>query len=84
MKLFLLSINTSIPALIFLSSIVGQESDAQQTPPPTDFFTIQCDEIKSKVNGLLNSKGSVQQNLIAIKNMTFLMHLYDGKCSTSP
>jgi hypothetical protein len=66
-----------------LSSITGQqESYAQQTPPPTtDYFLLECEEIKDKVNELLNSKGPVQKNLIAIKEMIFLMDLYDIKCS---
>jgi hypothetical protein len=67
-----------------LSSITGQMSYSQQTPPPTtDFFLLECDAIKDKVNELLNSKGSIQKNLIAIKEMIFLMDLYDIKCSTA-
>ncbi len=73
---------TSIGIWGLLSSITGQESHAQQTPTPTtDFFILECDEIKDKVNELLNSKGSIQKNLIAIKEMIFLMDLYDIKCS---
>lgn len=71
-------------AALFLSSVTGQQSNAQQNQPsPTDFFALECEEIKNKVNALLNSKGPVQQNLIAIKNMTFLMHIYDDKCPAS-
>jgi hypothetical protein len=82
-KLFLISGLILLAPLIFLSYIAGSQSYAQQQQqPPTDFFLLECNEIKSKVNGLLNSKGSVQQNLIAIKNMTFLVHLYTDKCST--
>jgi hypothetical protein len=73
---------TSIGIWSILLSISGQESYAQQTPPPTtDFFLLECDEIKDKVNELMNSKGPVQKNLIAIKEMIFLMDLYDIKCS---
>lgn len=73
---------TSIGIWSILSSITGQESYAQQTSSPTtDFFLLECDEIKDKVNELLNSKGPVQKNLIAIKEMIFLMDLYDIKCS---
>jgi len=73
---------TSIGIWGLLWSIPGQESYAQQTPPPTtDFFILGCDEIKVKINELLNSKGSIQKNLIAIKEMIFLMDLYDTKCS---
>jgi hypothetical protein len=63
------------------SYITGQESYAQQIPPsPTDFFLLKCDVIEDKVNELLNSKGPIQKNLIAIKEMIFLMDLYDAKC----
>ena len=72
---------TSIGILDLLSSITGHESYAQQAPTPTDFFLLGCDEIKDKVNDLLNSKGPVQKNLLAIKEMIFLMDLYDIKCS---
>jgi hypothetical protein len=83
-KLRVISLHTSIAALIFLSSVAGQLSFAQQSqPPPTDFFALECDEIKNKINSLLNAKGPVQQSLIAIKNMTFLMHIYDEKCPAS-
>ena len=83
-KLLVMSVHILIAALIFLSYVTGQQSNAQQNqPPPTDFFALECDEIKNKVNALLNSKGPVQQNLIAIKNMTFLMHIYDDKCPAS-
>jgi hypothetical protein len=83
-KLHVISLHTSIAALIFLSSVAGQQSFAQQSqPPPIDFFALECDEIKNKVNSLLNAKGPVQQSLIAIKNMTFLMHIYDEKCPAS-
>jgi hypothetical protein len=83
-KLFLISGLILLAPLIFLSYIAGSQSYAQQQQqqPPTDFFLLECNEIKSEVNALLNSKGSVQQNLIAIKNMTFLVHLYTDKCST--
>jgi hypothetical protein len=81
-KLFLISGLILLAPLILLSYIAGAQSYAQQQQPPTDFFLLECNEIKSKVNALLNSKGSVQQNLIAIKNMTFLVHLYTDKCST--
>lgn len=83
MALFVGSMFTSMAILIFLSYGMYKESYAQQTsPPPIDFFALECDEIKSKVNDLLNSKGSVQKNLIAIKDMIFLMHVYDDKCTT--
>jgi hypothetical protein len=83
-KLFVMSVHVLMGALIFLSFVTGQQSNAQQNQPPaTDFFALECDEIKNKVNALLNSKGPVQQNLNAIKNMTFLMHIYDEKCPAS-
>ncbi len=64
-----------------LSYITGQESYAQQaSPPTTDFFLLECEEIEGKVNDLLNSKGPIQKNLVAIKEMIFLMDLYDTKC----
>jgi hypothetical protein len=82
-KLFLIYGPILLAPLIFLSYIAGSQSYAQQQQqPPTDFFLLECDEIRSKVNALLNSKGPVQQNLIAIMNMTFLVHLYTDKCST--
>jgi hypothetical protein len=83
-ELLVTSVHILIAALMFLSSVAGQQSFAQQSqPPPTDFFALECDEIKNKVNSLLNAKGPVQQNLMAIKNMTFLMHIYDEKCPAS-
>jgi hypothetical protein len=83
-KLVVMSVYILIAALMFLSSVTGQQSNAQQNQlPPTDFFALDCDEIQNKVNALLNLKGPVQQNLIAIKNMTFLMHIYDDKCQAS-
>ncbi len=83
-KLLVMSVHILIAALIFLASVAGQQSNAQQNQPrPTDFFALECDEIKNKANALLNSKGPVQQNLMAIKNMTFLMHIYDDKCPAS-
>jgi hypothetical protein len=83
-ELLVMSVHILIAALMFLSSVAGQQSFAQQSqPPPTDFFALECDEIKNKVNSLLNAKGPVQQNLMAIKNMTFLMHIYDEKCPAS-
>jgi hypothetical protein len=83
-KLLVISVHISIAALMFQSSVAGQQSYAQQSqPPPTDFFALECDEIKNKVNSLLNAKGPVQQSLIAIKNMTFLMHIYNEKCPAS-
>jgi hypothetical protein len=64
-----------------LSYITGQESYAQQaSPPTTDFFLLECNEIEDKVNDLLNSKGPIQKNLVAIKEMIFLMDLYEAKC----
>lgn len=64
-----------------LSYVIGQESYAQQaSPPTTDFFLLGCEEIENKVNDLLNSKGPIQKNLVAIKEMIFLMDLYDAKC----
>jgi flagellar basal body-associated protein FliL len=83
-KLLVMSVHILMAALMFLSSVTGQQSNAQQSqPPPTDFFALECDEIKNKVNSLLNAKGPVQLNLISIKNMTFLMHIYDDKCPAS-
>lgn len=83
-RLLVMSVHILIAALMFLSSVTGQQSNAQQNQPsPTDFFALECEEIKNKVNALLNLKGPVQQNLIAIKNMTFLMHIYDDKCLAS-
>ena len=60
--------------------ILYQVSEAQ---PSTDFFALNCDEVKEKVNGLLNSKGPIQQNMLAVKEMIFLMEIYDDKCATS-
>jgi hypothetical protein len=66
-ELLVISVHIIIAALMFLSSVAGQQSFAQQSqPPPTDFFALECDEIKNKVNSLLNAKGPVQQNLMAI------------------
>lgn len=84
MRLFVIYRPILAAALISLSYIAGSQSYAQEQKPQTDFFSLECDEIKSKVNALLNSKGPVQQNLLAINNMTFLTHLYTDKCSTGP
>jgi hypothetical protein len=69
---------------LFLSNIAGSLSYAQEQEPQTDFFLLECDDIKDKVNALLSSKGPVQKNLLDIKNMTFLTNLYSDKCSTGP
>lgn len=50
----------------------GQES--------SDYFMLSCDNITSQANQLLESKGSVQRNMLDLKNMTFLMSLYSIKC----
>lgn len=72
---------TSIGIWSLLSSISEHESYGQQaSPPTTDFFLLGCDEIEDKVNDLLKSKGPIQKNLVAIKEMIFLMDLYDIKC----
>jgi hypothetical protein len=84
MKLFVVYDTLLVATLISLSYIAGSQSYAQEQKPQPDYFSLECDEIKSKVNALLNSKGPVQQNLLAIKNMTFLTHLYSDKCSTAP
>jgi hypothetical protein len=83
MKVFV--VYTSLLALaLFLPSTGGLQSYAQDQEPPTDFFLLQCDEIKNQVNALLSSKGPVQKNLLDIKNMTFLTQLYNDKCSAGP
>lgn len=83
MKVFV--VYTSLLALaLFLPSTEGLQSYAQDQEPPTDFFLLQCDEIKNQVNALLSSKGPVQKNLLDIKNMTFLTQLYNDKCSAGP
>lgn len=47
----------------------------------TDYFLLSCDNITSQVNQLLESKGPVQRNMLDLKNMTFLMNLYNIQCS---
>jgi hypothetical protein len=83
MKVFVVYTPMLVTAL-FLSITIVSPLYAQEQEPPTDFFLLQCDEIKNKVNALLGSKGPVQQNLLDIKNMTFLTQLYSDKCSTRP
>jgi hypothetical protein len=83
MKVFVVYTPMLVTAL-FLSNTIVSQLYAQEQKPPTDFFLLQCDEIKNKVNALLGSKGPVQQNLLDIKNMTFLTQLYSDKCSTGP
>jgi hypothetical protein len=46
-----------------------------------DFFELSCTNITSQVNQLLESKGPVQRNMLDLKNMTFLMNLYNMKCA---
>lgn len=61
-----------------MSIVMAGTSEAQT--PATDFFALSCEDVQGKVNTLLNTKGSVQQNLVAIKEMIFLMQIYDNKC----
>ena len=83
MKMFL--VYTSLLALaLFLPSTGGLQLYAQEQEPLTDFFLLQCDEIKNQTNALLSSKGPIQKNLLDIKNMTFLTQLYNDKCSEGP
>ena len=83
-ELLIMITSNTIKLLVFLSSIlmliisfVQQHSIAQETP---DYFQLSCTNITSQVNQLLESKGPVQRNMIDLKNMTFLMGLYNGKC----
>lgn len=77
-KLLAVSASAAISIAFFLSIVMAGSSEAQTTT--TDFFELGCEDVKSKVNTLLNTKGSVQQNLVAVKEMIFLVHIYDSKC----
>lgn len=77
-KLLAASGSAAVSIGFLLSIVMAGPSEAQS--PATDFFELGCDDVKGKVNTLLNTKGSVQQNLVAIKEMIFLMHVYDNKC----
>lgn len=77
-KLLAVSGSAAVSIAFFLSIFMAGSSEAQT--PATDFFELSCEDVKGKVNTLLNTKGSVQQNLVTIKEMIFLMHIYDNKC----
>jgi hypothetical protein len=79
-KLLLASGIAVMSTILTMAFVLPQISEAQG--PPTDFFALSCDEVKGKVNGLLNSKGPIQQNMLAVKEMIFLMEIYDDKCGT--
>jgi len=64
--------------LMSLIYFMQQYSTAQET---TDFFELSCTNITNQVNQLLESKGPVQRNMLDLKNMTFLMNLYNTKCA---
>jgi hypothetical protein len=64
--------------LVLLVSSIQQYSTGQESP---DYFMLSCDNITSQANQLLESKGPVQQNMLDMKNMTFLMNLYNFKCT---
>lgn len=63
--------------LLLVVSSIQQYSTGQESP---DYFVLSCDNITSQANQLLESKGPVQQNMLDLKNMTFLMNLYNFKC----
>jgi hypothetical protein len=62
--------------LMLVISFMQHYSIAQE-----DFFELSCTNITSQVNQLLESKGPVQRNMLDLKNMTFLMNLYNVKCA---
>jgi hypothetical protein len=63
--------------LMLVVSSIQQYSSGQESP---DYFMLSCDNITSQANQLLESKGPVQHNLLDLKNMTFLINLYNFKC----
>ena len=75
-KIIFLSLTTGI--LILAVSFSYQYSIGQTSK---DYFSLSCDNITSQVNQLLESKGPVQRNMLDLKNMTFLMNLYNKQCS---
>lgn len=77
-KLLAVLVPAAVSVAFLLSVVMAGPSEAQS--PATDFFALSCEDVQSKVNTLLNTKGSVQQNLVAIKEMIFLMQIYDNKC----
>lgn len=78
-KFWILVAGIVIPLISFiLISSMQQYSIAQET---TDFFELSCTNITNQVNQLLESKGPVQRNMLDLKNMTFLMNLYNIKCA---
>lgn len=64
--------------LMLVVSSIPQYSTGQESP---DYFMLSCDNITSQANQLLESKGPVQRNMLDLKNMTFLMNLYNFKCA---
>jgi hypothetical protein len=64
--------------LMLLVSSTQQYSTGQESP---DYFMLSCDNITSQTNQLLESRGPVQHNMLDLKNMTFLMNLYNFKCT---
>jgi hypothetical protein len=64
--------------LILAISLSHQYSVGQTS---IDYFSLSCNNITSQVNQLLESKGPVQRNMLDLKNMTFLMNLYNIQCS---
>ena len=64
--------------LMLIVSSMQQHTIGQKSQ---DYFMLSCDNITSLANQLLESKGSVQRNMLDLKNMTFLMNLYSIKCN---
>jgi hypothetical protein len=64
--------------LILVIPFIHQSSMGQ---PSKDYFSLSCNNITSQVNQLLESKGPVQRNMLDLKNMTFLLNLYNIQCS---
>jgi hypothetical protein len=64
--------------LILVASSIQQYSTGQESP---DYFMLSCDNITTQANQLMESKGPVQRNMLDLKNMTFLMNLYNFKCA---
>jgi hypothetical protein len=75
-EIIFLSLTTGI--LILAISFSHQYSVGQTSK---DYFSLTCNNITSQVNQLLESKGPVQRNMLDLKNMTFLMNLYNIQCS---
>jgi hypothetical protein len=65
--------------ILILSISVSQQGVMGQTSK--DYFSLSCNNITSQVNQLLESKGPVQRNMLDLKNMTFLLNLYNLECS---